>query len=188
VPLPTSFPDRHKWMNRFIDNRFFGSQGLTEGLFTPVWGWVSTQTALPVILDQSTVGTAQLLLAGMPQAGRILPLALWVFTCQGIQNQPERTLKLQEYGQITIGTHGEFILQTCNWRSLWHQRPFSFQYFSLYLALNFGYMRGLGRMERGAKKAGRRPPRLFIPGKVLKIFSGKPDRFSSRMFLWFNEV
>ena len=40
--------------------------------------------------------------------------------------------------------------QTYNWRSLWQRRPFSFQHFSLYLFLNFGYMKGLRKMERDA--------------------------------------
>lgn len=91
LPLPTSFKDRYKRLNRFLDNRFFDPQGLTEGLFTVLLGIASTQAFIPVILDQSTVGAAQLLLAGIPQAGRILPLALWVFTHQDIHNQPERT-------------------------------------------------------------------------------------------------
>ena len=38
--------------------------------------------------------------------------------------------------------------QTYNLRSLWQRRPFSFQHFSLYLVLNFGYMKGLKKMER----------------------------------------
>jgi radical SAM superfamily enzyme YgiQ (UPF0313 family) len=38
--------------------------------------------------------------------------------------------------------------QTYNLRSLWQRRPFSFQHFSLYLLLNFGYMKGLKKMER----------------------------------------
>jgi radical SAM superfamily enzyme YgiQ (UPF0313 family) len=48
--------------------------------------------------------------------------------------------------------------QTYNWRSLWQRRPFSFQHFSLYLALNFGYMRGLRRMEEKAHKDGEKIP------------------------------
>jgi len=40
--------------------------------------------------------------------------------------------------------------QTYNWRSLWQRRPFSFQHFSLYLALNFGYMRGIRKMEKNS--------------------------------------
>jgi radical SAM superfamily enzyme YgiQ (UPF0313 family) len=42
--------------------------------------------------------------------------------------------------------------QTYNVRSLWERRPFSFQHFSLYLALNFGYMKGVRKMERDAKR------------------------------------
>jgi radical SAM superfamily enzyme YgiQ (UPF0313 family) len=40
--------------------------------------------------------------------------------------------------------------QTYNLTSLWHRRPLSFQHFSLYLALNFGYMKGIRQMERDA--------------------------------------
>ena len=40
--------------------------------------------------------------------------------------------------------------QTYNLHSLWQRRPFSFQHFSLYLLLNFGYIRGLRKMEREA--------------------------------------
>lgn len=43
--------------------------------------------------------------------------------------------------------------QTYNLRSIWQRRPFSFQHFSLYLALNFGYIKGLRKMERDAKKS-----------------------------------
>jgi hypothetical protein len=42
------------------------------------------------VLDQSTIGTAQLLLAGLPQAGRILPLGMWVFTYDDIRQRPKR--------------------------------------------------------------------------------------------------
>jgi hypothetical protein len=61
LPLATSFKDRYKRLNRFLDNHFFDPQGLTEGLFSLLWGSPSTPTVLPVILDQSTVGAAQLL-------------------------------------------------------------------------------------------------------------------------------
>ncbi|MDI6756287.1 MAG: radical SAM protein, partial [Thermodesulfobacteriota bacterium] len=43
--------------------------------------------------------------------------------------------------------------QTYNWRSFWQRRPFSFQHFSLYLALNFGYMKGVRKMERDAQRS-----------------------------------
>lgn len=90
LPLPTSFKDRYKRLNRFLDNRLFDPQGLTEGLFTVLLGTVTAQATVPVLLDQSTIGAAQLLLAGIPQAGRILPLALMTFTYADIQSRPER--------------------------------------------------------------------------------------------------
>ena len=42
--------------------------------------------------------------------------------------------------------------QTYNLRSVWRRRPASFQHMSLYLALNFGYMKGVRKMEMDAKK------------------------------------
>jgi radical SAM superfamily enzyme YgiQ (UPF0313 family) len=45
--------------------------------------------------------------------------------------------------------------QTYNLRSLWLRRPFSFQHFSLYLLLNFGYMKGLRKMEEDVQQARR---------------------------------
>lgn len=73
-----------------MDNRLFDPQGLSEGLFAVLLGTVTTQATVPVILDQSTVGMAQLLLAGLPLAGRILPLGLMTFTYSDIQSRPER--------------------------------------------------------------------------------------------------
>lgn len=90
LPLPTSFKDRYKRLNRFLDNRLFEPQGLTEGLFAVLLGTAAAQATVPVILDQSTVGMAQLLLAGLPLAGRILPLGLLTFTYADVQSRPER--------------------------------------------------------------------------------------------------
>lgn len=90
MPLGTTFKDRYKRLNRFLDNRLFDPHGLTEGLFAVLLGLTALRTAIPVVLDQSTVGLAQLLLAGIPVAGRILPLALLTFTYADIQTRPER--------------------------------------------------------------------------------------------------
>jgi radical SAM superfamily enzyme YgiQ (UPF0313 family) len=43
--------------------------------------------------------------------------------------------------------------QTYNWGSIWQRRPFRFQHFSLYLALNFGFIKGVRKMERDARCA-----------------------------------
>lgn len=90
LPLPTSFKDRYKRLNRFLDNRLFDPLGLSEGLYAVLLGTAAAQTTVPVLLDQSTVGMAQLLLAGLPLAGRILPLGLMTFTYSDIQSRPER--------------------------------------------------------------------------------------------------
>jgi len=90
LPLRTSFKQRYKRLNRFLDNRLFDPQGLTEGLFAVLLGMTATATTVPIILDQSTIGAAQLLLAGLPLAGRILPLGLLTFTYEAIQQGPER--------------------------------------------------------------------------------------------------
>ena len=47
--------------------------------------------------------------------------------------------------------------QTYNLRSLWQRRPFSFQHISLYLLLNFGYMKGLKRMEKAVMEGKKKP-------------------------------
>ncbi len=56
--------------------------------------------------------------------------------------------------------------QTYNLRSFWQRRPFSFQHISLYMALNFGYLKGLRKMEADAKKK----PGGFPPGCFGFIF------------------
>jgi hypothetical protein len=91
LPLATVFKDRYKRLNRFLDNRLFDPEGLTEGLFHVLFGTANTPMTIPVILDQSTIGPVQLLLAGLPVAGRVLPLSLMTFTYEQIQTQPKRT-------------------------------------------------------------------------------------------------
>lgn len=90
LPLETSFRQRYKRLGRFLDNRLFDPLGLSEGLFAILLGMAVTATAVPVILDQSTVGTAELLLAGIPQAGRVLPLGLMTFTYADLRRRPHR--------------------------------------------------------------------------------------------------
>jgi hypothetical protein len=89
LPLSTSFKDRYKRLNRFLDNRLFDPQGVAQGLFGVVLG-LRPQRTIPVVLDQSTLGEAQLLMAGVPFAGRVLPLGLMTFTYEDIRNRPER--------------------------------------------------------------------------------------------------
>ena len=89
LPLPTSFRDRYKRLNRLLDNPRFDPQGVSEGLFGLVWGQ-KTRGFIPIIVDQSSLGRAQLLMAGTPFAGRTLPLGLMTFTYEDIQTRPDR--------------------------------------------------------------------------------------------------
>lgn len=89
LPLGTSFKHRYKRLNRFLDNRLFDPQGVAQGLFAVVVG-LRRRRPIPVVLDQSTLGEAQLLMAGVPFAGRVLPLGLMTFTYEDIRNRPER--------------------------------------------------------------------------------------------------
>jgi hypothetical protein len=90
LPRPTAFKARYKRLNRFLDNPLFDPPGLTEGLFGVLLGLAATPAVVPIRLDQSAVGAAHLLLAGLPLAGRILPLARMTLTYADIQNRPER--------------------------------------------------------------------------------------------------
>lgn len=90
MPLSTSFKQRYKRLSRFLDNRLFDPQGVAQGLFGVVVGLQRRRT-IPVVLDQSTLGgEAQLLLAGVPFAGRVLPLGLMTFTYEDIRQRPQR--------------------------------------------------------------------------------------------------
>ena len=90
LPRLTSFTARYKRLNRFLDHPLFDPQGLTAGLFGVLLGVAATQAVVPILLDQSAVGAVQRLLAGLPLAGRVLPLGRMTFTYADIQNRPER--------------------------------------------------------------------------------------------------
>jgi radical SAM superfamily enzyme YgiQ (UPF0313 family) len=83
------------------------------------------------------------LYADLDREGRIIDRDWSKYDRQNVVFQPRNfdPLDLQEKIFWAYG-------QTYNLRSLWQRRPFSFQHFSLYLLLNFGYMKGLKKMER----------------------------------------
>jgi hypothetical protein len=91
LPLTTNFRDRYKRLNRFLDNQVFDPSGLTDGLCRVIFGNSGKPTTVPVIVDQSTIGSVELLLAGIPIFGRVLPLSLLTFTYEQIQDEPLRT-------------------------------------------------------------------------------------------------
>jgi len=88
------------------------------------------------------------LFADLEQEGRILHRDWSKYDRQNIVFQPRHFTPEDLQDRIFWAYR-----QTYNWRSLWERRPFSFQHISLYLALNFGYMKGIGRMQREVKKS-----------------------------------
>jgi len=90
------------------------------------------------------------LFADLDREGRILHRDWSKYDRQNVVFQPRNFTPEELQDQIFWAYR-----QTYNLPSLWHRRPFSFQHFSLYLVLNFAYMKGLRKMEREARK-GRR--------------------------------
>ena len=88
------------------------------------------------------------LYSDLEQEGRILYKDWSLYDRQNIVFRP-RHFTPQELQDKILWAYR----QTYNWRSLWQRRPFAFQQFSLYLALNFGYMRGICKMEREAQRS-----------------------------------
>jgi radical SAM superfamily enzyme YgiQ (UPF0313 family) len=88
------------------------------------------------------------LFSQLEQEGRILHRDWSKYDRQNIVFQPRHFTPESLQDQIFWAYR-----QTYNLRSLWQRRPFSFQHMSLYLALNFGYMKGVRKMEQDAKKS-----------------------------------
>ncbi|MCX5905805.1 MAG: radical SAM protein, partial [Deltaproteobacteria bacterium] len=86
--------------------------------------------------------------ADLEKEGRIISRDWSKYDRQNIVFQP------RNFSPETLQDHIFWAYrQTYNLRSMWQRRPFSFQHFSLYLALNFGYIKGLRKMELDAKKS-----------------------------------
>jgi radical SAM superfamily enzyme YgiQ (UPF0313 family) len=86
-------------------------------------------------------GTA--LYADLEKEGRIIDRDWSKYDRQNVVFQP-RNFSPRDLQEKIFWAYS----QTYNLRSLWQRRPSSFQHFSLYLLLNFGYMKGLKKMER----------------------------------------
>jgi radical SAM superfamily enzyme YgiQ (UPF0313 family) len=87
------------------------------------------------------------LYADLNKEGRIIDRDWSKYDRQNVVFQP-RNFTPQDLQEKIFWAYS----QTYNLRSLWERRPFSFQHFSLYLLLNFGYMKGLKKMERQVRK------------------------------------
>lgn len=68
---------RVKRLSRFLNNRFFSSEVIVPYLIYFVIG-VPNESFIPVVIDQTAIGTVQVIMAGVLFSGRVLPVA---FTC-----------------------------------------------------------------------------------------------------------
>jgi len=83
------------------------------------------------------------LYADLEREGRILHRDWSRYDRQNVVFQP-RQFTPAELQQLIFWAYE----QTYNVRSIWQRRPFSFQHFSLYLAMNFSFRKGMRRMKR----------------------------------------
>ena len=125
----------------------FGFDGDTpEGIHTTV-EFVKQARLTGVNYCHLTPFPGTRLFAELEKEGRILHRDWSKYDRQNIVFQPRHFNPESLQDQILWAYR-----QTYNWRSIWDRRPFSFQHISLYLALNFGYIKGVRKMERDAQK------------------------------------
>jgi Transposase DDE domain len=79
--LPTSGTPhaREKRLHRFLQNPGLDPRGVTNGLARLILGRRG-RGLWPILFDQTKAGAVQALMAGVPYAGRTLPLAVYTFT------------------------------------------------------------------------------------------------------------
>ncbi len=78
LPTPGTPHAREKRLHRFLKNPLLDSRGVTDGLARLICGRRG-RGLWPILFDQTKAGATQALLAGVPFAGRTLPLAIYTF-------------------------------------------------------------------------------------------------------------
>jgi hypothetical protein len=78
LPTPGTPHAREKRLHRFLANPRLDPRGVTEGLARLLFGRRG-QGLWPIAFDQTKAGATQALVAGVPFAGRTLPLAVYTF-------------------------------------------------------------------------------------------------------------
>lgn len=88
---------RFKRLARFLNNRLFTAEVIVPYLIYFVIG-TSNERFIPVVVDQTAIGTVQVIMAGVLFSGRVLPIA---FTCFLYENIYQSQNKL-ETGFLTL--------------------------------------------------------------------------------------
>jgi len=78
LPTPGTPHAREKRLHRFLANPRLDPRGVTDGLARLIFGRRG-QGLWPIAFDQTKAGATQALVAGVPFAGRTLPLAVYTF-------------------------------------------------------------------------------------------------------------
>lgn len=78
LPTAGTAHAREKRLHRVLDNPRLDARGVTDGLARLIVGQRG-EGLWPVLFDQTKAGSTQALLAGVPYAGRVLPLSVYTF-------------------------------------------------------------------------------------------------------------
>ncbi|MCX6543477.1 MAG: transposase [Acidobacteria bacterium] len=114
LPTEGTAHAREKRLRRFLENPRLDPRGVTGGLARVIFGQRGAGV-WPVVLDQTAAGSTQALVAGVPFAGRTLPLAVYTFdypwreAAVDSQNQLERVFLLDVEAALPTGVTGVWI-------------------------------------------------------------------------------
>lgn len=114
LPTEGTAHSKEKRLHRFLNNPRLDGYGVTGGLVRLIIG-VKGKGFWPVIFDQSKIGSVQVLYAGIPYEGRILPISVYTFEYPWIeerinsQNQLEHIFLLDIEDSMPEGVIPVFI-------------------------------------------------------------------------------
>ncbi len=103
---------RFKRLSRFLNNSLFSSEVIVPYLIYFVIG-VPKEFLIPVVVDQTTIGTVQVLMAGVLFSGRVLPVAFACFVYEKLyksQNMFEAGFLTLIIGSFHVGHKPVFVM------------------------------------------------------------------------------
>lgn len=114
LPMAGTAHAREKRLHRFLANWRLDPKGVSGGLARMIFGRRG-RGLWPVVFDQTKAGSAHALVAGIPFAGRVLPLLAYTFeypwkeSAVASQNQLEEIFLAEVETALPAGVRGVFI-------------------------------------------------------------------------------
>jgi hypothetical protein len=114
LPTPGTPHAREKRLRRFLANPRLDPRGVTNGLARFVFGRRG-RGLWPIVFDQTKAGSTQALVAGVPYAGRVLPLSVYTFQYPWEERAVQSQNRLEEIFLTDVqtalpqGVQGVFI-------------------------------------------------------------------------------